>query len=92
MQIDATLQCNNLRHFVKVKERTLSRDGSIISMHNNNLILNNLACDVNFEGGNVRENIDTMIGKDMLTINDSDDHNIITLQNFLNHRKDDTSC
>ena len=85
LQLDHMIQCG------KVKGRTLSPDGSIIGIYNDNPLLNTLTYDVEFEDGDVREYMANVIGENMLARTDADGHVTMALQAILNHRKDETA-
>ena len=66
-------------HRGKVKERTLSPDGSVIGTCNENPILNALTHTVEFEDGDVREHMANVIGENMLARDDADCHVTMSL-------------
>ena len=89
---EATLHHYNFTQCRKVKERTLSNDGSVINAHNENPILNTLACDIGFDAANAREHKANKICDIVLSSNNADIHITMALQNMLNYRKDVTAC
>ena len=70
--MNITSQHGDMLECRKVKGRSLAPDRSIISIYNNNLILNTLYYDVEFTDGQIREYTANIIAENMLTwVNDN---------------------
>ena len=71
----------------KVKGDILAPDGSVAGCCNCNLVLNTIACDVEFLGGEVRECTVITIAEHILTIVNSDAHLTLALDSVLDFNK-----
>ena len=74
MRSKETLQLDDLIQYCKVKRRNLSPDSSVIGTKNDNSILDNLTCDVEFEDRQIREHMINTISENMLTRADANGH------------------
>ena len=72
----------------KVTQRAVDPDGHLTGQYYDNLSLNSLLYEVEFDDGSVREYAANIIAQNMLSHVDDDCYSLIQMENIIDHMRD----